>query len=108
MEMIGPIDSRVNKLNYHKACANIDILATQALFVMEFFKIICSHDKRKLLSFLNYFKSHSITENLPPNFNIDLIEPYCRLIYTGKLCHRGKQWQLGERWMRKPSVQGGK
>ena len=34
--MISPIDSRVDKVDYYEVCANIDILATQALFVMEF------------------------------------------------------------------------
>ena len=34
--MISPIDLRVDKVDYNAVCANIDILATQALFVMEF------------------------------------------------------------------------
>ena len=34
--MISPIDSSVDKVDYYEVCANIDILATQALFVMEF------------------------------------------------------------------------
>ena len=34
--MISPIDSHMDKVDYNVVCANIDILATQALFVMEF------------------------------------------------------------------------
>ena len=34
--MISPIDSRVDKVDYYKVYANIEILATQALFVVEF------------------------------------------------------------------------
>ena len=34
--MISPIDSSVDKVDYYVVCANIDILAMQALFVMEF------------------------------------------------------------------------
>ena len=34
--MISLIDSRVDKVDYYEICANIDIVATQALFVMEF------------------------------------------------------------------------
>ena len=34
--MISPMDSLVDKVDYYEVCANIDILAMQALFVMEF------------------------------------------------------------------------
>ena len=34
--MISPMDQPVNKVDYYIVCANISILATQSLFVMEF------------------------------------------------------------------------
>ena len=34
--MISPIDPHVDKVDYYVVCANIDILSTQALFVMKF------------------------------------------------------------------------
>ena len=34
--MISPKDSLVDKMDYYDVCANIDILATQALFAMKF------------------------------------------------------------------------
>ena len=34
--MIIPIDSRVDKVDYYVVCANIDVLAAQGMFVMEF------------------------------------------------------------------------
>ena len=34
--MISPTDFRVDKVNYYKVSTNMNILATQALFVMEF------------------------------------------------------------------------
>ena len=58
--MISPIDSPVDKVDYYEIYANIDILATQALFVMKFTPYtlkIC-----KLLSCLKIFKSYSNTE----------------------------------------------
>ena len=33
--MISPMDSLVDKVDFYVICANVDIIATQALFLME-------------------------------------------------------------------------
>ena len=53
------------KVNYYEVYANIDILATQALFVMEFTPH--SQDNINYDPFGIIFKSHSNTEKSAPN-----------------------------------------
>ena len=74
--MISPIDSRMDKVDYYVVCTNINILALQALFVMEF-----SPYTDKIAQITILFKWFSnlipIWKNLPSNLNKGFIEPPC-------------------------------
>ena len=69
----------MDKVDYYETYANIDILATQALFVMQF-----SPYSLKITQITIMFKLFSnlipIWKNLPSNLNKDFIEPPC--MYT--------------------------
>ena len=74
--MISPIDSPVDKVDYYKIYANVDILVMQALFVMKF-----SQYTLKIMQITIMFKLFSnlipIQKNQPPNLNNGFIEPPC-------------------------------
>ena len=74
--MISPIDSPVDKVDYYEIYANIDILATQALFVMKFspYTLKITQITIMLKLFSNLIP---IQKNLPPNLNEGFIEQPC-------------------------------
>ena len=77
--MISPIDSLVDKVDYYEVCANIDILATQTLFVMEFYPYKV---KITLITLIFELFSNLIPrrKNRPPNLNKGFIQPPCTLV----------------------------
>ena len=68
--MINPIDSRVDKVDNYKVCANIDFLTTQALFVIEFLPYADT-------TFLYNLYLIPIRKNLNPNLSKGFIELPC-------------------------------
>ena len=89
--MISPMDSLVDKVDYYKFYANIDILVTRALFVMEFFTYTVKITWITII-FELFSKLIPIWKNLPPNLSKGFIERHCNAIGTMAMCLQNIKW----------------
>ena len=74
--MTSPIALPVDKVDFSDIYTNIDILTTQALFVMKFLPYTLKITQITIR--FNFFSNlNPLRKNLPPNLNKGFIEPPC-------------------------------